>query len=213
MKNVAIAISTARNAGVRHTFQLCTRPTAITGPSHTMNWGEPTLLNTMKAVTMVSEPARNRAVRSRAPACTPRRRPRAISTTTTTAATTNSGCMSRDITSEPGPLTCIELMSVFMYMRESPTPSTDSHSHGVLNVASSCMPRSPCWVMKSAIWRGEPDTNAAATANSVTRIPASNTAPRRRAAVNRAITTAAGQTLIHVARLRIAEATNGRDTP
>ena len=102
---------------------------------------------------------------------------------------------------------------MFMYMCESPMWSTDSHSHGVVNVASSCMPRSPCWVAKSAILCSEPDAAATPTATSVARTPASRTAPRRRAALSSASTTAAGQTFTHVARLSSREATNGWATP
>ncbi len=124
-----------------------------------------------------------------------------------------SGCISTDITAVPGPSTCMELMSVFMYIREPPAFSTDSHSHGVVNVASSCMPLSPCWVRKFSSLDTPPTAAASATTTADVATPASTTSRRFLTTANRASMTAAGQTFTQVAAASRTEAMNGRPTP
>ncbi|MNI63018.1 hypothetical protein D3C73_1183620 [compost metagenome] len=171
------------------------------------------MLNTMKAVTRVRAPERRSSVRSTPPLSLPWCNAQNVRPATAAAARSNSGCISTDMNAVPGPSTCMELMSVFMYMRESPTPSTDNHNHGVVKVASSCMPRSPCCVRKFSNLGTAPTAAASPTTAAVVAIPAATTCRRFLTTANRASITAAGQTLTQVATLRRTDATNGRVTP
>ena len=62
-----------------------------------------------------------------------------------------------------------------MYMCAPPKPSTLIHSHGAVNVASSCMPRSPCSSRKFSSFGNEFMLSASTTTNAVTSTPASTT--------------------------------------
>lgn len=97
-------------------------------------------------------------------------------------------------------------------IRKPSMPSTAPHTHGVENVASSCIPREPWFSAKSAILSMPPSTSRPATTAAVTATPASTTRTRWRSATTMARIAAAGHTLIHVATLSSAEPTAGRRT-
>ena len=94
-------------------------------------------------------------------------------------------------------------------IRESASPRTAAHTHGVENVASSCIPREPWLSRKSAIRSIPPSISTPNTTHSVTTTPAAMMRTRCLSAMTMARSTAAGHTLIHVAMLSSADPATG----